>query len=149
MLQGGGIGLKISEAINSVSDREKLLGKAYEVGIDLSENGDAEYGDFTALRENCRNIRVYVQPRVAVRKYVDGDKTIPLSDFVRVVFRYYPSSDNVLQKRLLEAAYSCSRVRCICAELVTGAFTEAFLLPCITAVCEDDIFGEIIEFELT
>lgn len=142
--------MTIGEALENFSLERGISGdEFFVVGIDVREDQAAEPSEFTALGDDYTDVTVYPEPRTVVRKYIGGDKTIPVSEKIKICFSVHPNYDDELLKRLLAAAYSSDTVRCAYAQRITGEIICCELFPIIAAVKDDEIFGKKIIFELS
>ncbi|MCM1524733.1 MAG: hypothetical protein NC120_09780 [Ruminococcus sp.] len=113
----------------------------YILGIDMSEGQDAEWGDFTVLSEGVYGISADLSPETAVRKYVDGYRSLPVSDMARITVRLAAGAEDAAGRRLLDAARNGERLRCVYAEASGGSRTVFSLLPRIASVCPAALYG--------
>lgn len=114
--------------------------RGFVLGIDMSENGDSAADCFTAVTDGVMSVKGDISPRYAIRDYVDGDRAVALSRRAEVNVRFLSLGGNAVQKRIMDAARDCVKLRCV-YKSAEGVLYSGEMLPRITSLCGGDIYG--------
>lgn len=113
----------------------------YVLGIDLSAEQNAAKEDFTALQKGVYSIKADISPETVTRKYVDGHRTLPVSDMVRITLKLAAGETDSAGNKILQAAKQGKNVRCVYADIANGSSIICSMLPRVTEICRGEIFG--------
>lgn len=137
------VGEAITLSGNGFSEKEDFV-----FGIDLSDNQDAEYTDFTAVREKTYGISADLSGKTRLIAFVDGRKSRIVSDFLKVRIKFAACSENDVQRAVVKAAENGSELRCVYA----GHGQEAMICSMVVtdiSVSDGELFGHIIDVTLS
>ncbi len=82
------------------------------LGIDMSENQNADIDSFTAVTENVTAAGFDLSPATAVRKYVDGHRSIAQSDMKCAEIKFIASGSDSILKEILSRCAKGKLLRC-------------------------------------
>lgn len=116
-------------------------------GIDISEGQSLKPDDYAVLRAGVISLSADAAPRTVRRRYVNGEKSVPLSDKRRFVIKMLLSAEDEAQKFLLSAVRSASPVKYAYASLSDGSSESGTVIP-VSAVREDTADGAVMTVEL-
>ena len=122
---------------------------AYVLGVDLSEEQNAVWKNFTVLREGVYSLKADLSPETVTRKYVDGHKSLPVSDMVRITLKLAAGETDSAGSRILKAASLGENVRCVYADISEGSYITCSMLPRITEICSGELYGMEITVVMT
>ena len=111
------------------------------IAFDISEDGSSTNEDFTVLSAGVIAAEFDFSPRTAVRHFVEGDRTVPLSDMRVFIIKLVLADDDPVQSFILAAAASQERVRYVYYNACTGIEESGYLLPELTGIEKNDIYG--------
>ncbi|MCM1578054.1 MAG: hypothetical protein NC078_04565 [Ruminococcus sp.] len=95
-------------------------------------------GEFTEVKRGVCGIEADMGDRCEIRKFVDGDRSVPVSDRAAVTVEFIREEGDGVQDHLLAAAKSGERI-----EVAFGAGCEKSFEGVVTVkrICKGDIWG--------
>lgn len=122
--------------------------RGFVLGIDMSETHNLTADNYTAVTDGVISVKGDISPRFVIRDYVDGDRAVPLSKRAEVCVCFLRIGGNAVQKKLIDSALDCSKVRCVYKSAGEVLFLGE-MLPRITSLCGGDIYGMNVCISLT
>ncbi len=108
-----------------------------EVGIKIKMN--EESGEFTEVSRGVCFMEADFSDRSEIRKFVDGDRAVPLSDRAAVTLEFIRERGDSVQDFLLEAARCGRRIEVICGGAGDERRISALVL--VEKISKGDIWG--------
>lgn len=129
--------MTISEIKEAYSVHGGMLSdKDTAFAIDISEGQDLPADGYTVLQAGMLSVSAELAPRTVRRRYVNGEKSVPLSEKRRFVLKMLLSAEDEAQSFLLSAVRNASPVKYAYISLFDGHSECGTVIP-VSAVFEN------------
>lgn len=129
------------------NNRGLLLSDNFTLSLDISEGQGLTPMEYAPLRGGAVFIKADTSPSSVRRKYVDGEKSVPLSDSRKFTVKLLPSAEDSVSGFLLESAKKASPVKYAYTE-EAGDFSESGVLLATSVISEISAEGVTYTIEL-
>lgn len=136
--------MTISELKNGYTAPSGLLSeKDFVIGFDISAEQELSPADYTAAENGIISLLADFSRRDIQRKYVDGDRVVPLSEMRRFTLKFRCIARDAVQRFIIAAATAGTPVKYTYEDLSDGTADSGTLLAKITSQEKSDIYGMI------